>query len=306
MILSPLWLPVTLLAALFQSWRTALQQRLRGAMSVNAAGLVRYLYGAPTAAVLLGTELLAVGGGLPRPGWGFAGWALAGGLCQILGTNLLIMAFGYRNFVVGTAYSKTDAIQGAVLGAAVLGERLPALAWLGVVTGVVGTLTLSLAGRALRPLALLRATVQPAALCGLGAGLCFAATGVCVKLAASGLPTETGALRRALCVLLAMNLLQSLAQGGWMAWREPEQLRGAFAGWRTALPVGALSALGSACWFLGFMLAPLGLVRSVGQTEIVFTLLFGRFFLRESFTRAEVLGAVTVVLGVVLVVLAGP
>ena len=39
------------------------------------------------------------------------------GLAQVLGTSLLIMAFGHRNFAVGTAYAKTDAVPG---GAAVL------------------------------------------------------------------------------------------------------------------------------------------------------------------------------------------
>ena len=34
------------------------------------------------------------------------------------------MAFGYRNFAVGTAYSKTDAMQAAVVSAVVLGEVL--------------------------------------------------------------------------------------------------------------------------------------------------------------------------------------
>ncbi|UFN49319.1 DMT family transporter [Roseomonas sp. OT10] len=301
MILSPLWLPATLLAALFQAWRTALQQRLRGHMSVNAAGLVRYLYGAPTALLLLGINMAVLGGPLPRPEGRFWLWVLCGGLAQIAGTNLLIMAFGHRNFVVGTAYAKTDAVQGAVLGAVVLREALSPLAWIGVATSVAGTLVLSLAGKAPRAAELLRATVQPAALCGLGAGLGFAFSGVFIKLAAASLPPETEALRRALCVLLAMNVLQTLIQGGWMLWREPDQLRGAFTGWRNAAPIGALSALGSACWFLGFVLAPLGLVRSVGQVEILFTLMLGHFYLRERFTRAEVLGAVTVVLGVLLV-----
>ena len=54
MILSPLWLPVTVAAALFQCWRTALQQRLRGHLSVNAAAVVRYLYGVPVGAANVG------------------------------------------------------------------------------------------------------------------------------------------------------------------------------------------------------------------------------------------------------------
>ncbi|MFC7554115.1 hypothetical protein ACFQU7_20780 [Pseudoroseomonas wenyumeiae] len=50
----PLWIAATLSAALFQTWRTALQQRLRGQLSVNGAGVVRYLYGIPFGLILLG------------------------------------------------------------------------------------------------------------------------------------------------------------------------------------------------------------------------------------------------------------
>ncbi|MFC0408308.1 EamA family transporter [Roseomonas elaeocarpi] len=305
MITSPFWLPATLGAAAFQSWRTALQQRLRGSMSVNAAGLVRYLYGAPTAAVLLAILLLVEGRGVPLPeelGWFFV-WALLGGITQILGTNLLILSFGYRNFVVGTAYSKTDAMQGSVLGLLFLGEALRPLAWAGVAVSLVGVLVLSLTGKSTGLGGLLRAIGQPAALCGLGAGLGFAATGMFTKLTAATLPADTDALRRALTTLVAMNLLQSVMQGAWMLWREPAQLRAVFTGWRVALPVGVLSAMGSACWFTGFVLAPLGLVRAVGQVEILLTMTLGRFYLRESFTAAEVGGAVTVVAGVLLVLL---
>ncbi len=47
------WIPITLCAALFQTWRTALQQKLRHLLSINGAGFVRFLYGAPTALGLL-------------------------------------------------------------------------------------------------------------------------------------------------------------------------------------------------------------------------------------------------------------
>ena len=51
--MSVLWLPATVLAALLQAWRTAVQQRVRADLSLNAAGLVRYLYGLPVGIGLL-------------------------------------------------------------------------------------------------------------------------------------------------------------------------------------------------------------------------------------------------------------
>ena len=300
MILSPLWLPVTLAAALLQTWRTAMQQKLRGQLSVNAAAVVRYLYGVPVGALLLALYLGLAGGALPAPDARFVALAAAGGLGQILGTNLLIMAFGHRGFAVGTAYAKTEAVQGAILALVLLGERISWLAWVGIAVGVSGVLWLSLAGRAASWRELARATVQPAAVCGLAAGFFFALTSVLVKAANQSLPGDDPVLR-ALVTLVVANILQTCMQGGWLLAREPAQFRAVFATWRTSAQVGALSACGSACWFTSFALAPVALVRAVGQVEILFTLLFSRFYLRERPSRAEITGALTVVVGVVLV-----
>ena len=47
-----LWIPITVAAALGQTWRTAMQQKLRGLLSVNGAGFVRFVYGVPIAVPL--------------------------------------------------------------------------------------------------------------------------------------------------------------------------------------------------------------------------------------------------------------
>jgi drug/metabolite transporter (DMT)-like permease len=298
----PLWLAATLAAALFQTWRTALQQRLRGQLSVNAAGVVRYLYGVPVGLVIFGLYL-AVFGASPRPiSVGFLLWCAGAGILQILGTNLLIMAFGPRGFAVGTAYAKTEAVQGAVIALILLGEYLSALAWAGIGVCVAGTLYLSLAGRRLSVGEFLRATGQPAALYGLGAGFVFAFTAVCVKGANFALGGSDLVLN-ALQSLVVTNVMQTLMQGGYLLAREPKQVRGVFTTWRTSAQAGALSACGSACWFTGFALAPVAMVRAVGQVEILFTLAFSRWYLRESPTRTDIVGALAVVAGVVLVLI---
>ena len=296
----PLWIPITLVAALFQTWRTALQQRLRGQLSVGAAGLVRYLYAVPVGAALLAADLALTGARLPAPNGAFLLGCMGAGLAQIVGTSLLIMAFGYRNFAVGTAYSKTDSVQAALVAWLLLREALAPLAWLGIGVGLAGVLVLSLAGRTTETL--LRATLQPAALCGLGAGAAFALSGVGIKVATGALDGTTPVLA-ALCALVVTNTLQTVAQGGFMAWQQPAGLRAAFTTWRHSMWVGALSALGSACWFTGFALAPVALVRTVGQVEMVFTVLFSRFYLHEDLRRSDLAGLLLIVGGVLLVLL---
>jgi len=296
-----LWIPITLAAALFQTWRTALQQRLRGLLSVNAAGFVRYLYALPIGFVLLIGSYGATGTALPTPDTRFMLDCAAGGVLQIFGTSFLIMSFGFRNFAVGTAYSKTEAAQTAIVAWIILGEALTPTAIAGICVGVVGVLVLSLAGRGLHAGELLRATVQPAALCGLGAGLCFAFTAIFIKDANRALHGVHPILQ-AVFGLVVTNLMQTVMQGAWLAWREPDQLRAVFTTWRSSAWVGALSACGSACWFSAFALAPVALVRSLGQVEMIFTLTFSRFYLKEHIRRADVVGLLLIVVGVGLIV----
>jgi drug/metabolite transporter (DMT)-like permease len=298
----PSWIGFTVVAALFQCWRTAMQQKLRGELSVNAAGVVRYLYGVPVGLALLVGYGLATGASPPALSLWVVTLAAVAGFGQIIGTNLLIMAFGYRNFAVGTAYAKTEAVQAAIVATLLLGEHLSPLAWLGIAVGVGGVLYLSLAGRDTSPMEMLRGVIQPAALCGIGAGFCFGFTGVLIR-AGNGALDGDDKVFKALVLLVLTNALQTLMQGAWLAWREPASVRAVFVTWRSSAQVGALSAVGSACWFSAFALAPVALVRAVGQVEIIFTLAFSRFYLREKPKPSDILGTLVVVAGVVLVLL---
>lgn len=300
MITSPIWLPATLIGGVLQAWRTAVQRRVSQSLSVNAAGLVRYLYGLPFALALWAAyQFVVAPAALPDIGAMFLPLCAAAGLAQIVATNLLLMAFEQRNFIVGTAYSKTEAVQGALLSLVLLGERLSLLAWAGIVAGVIGVMILSTGGKRMAWSELLRALSQPAARYGIASGLFFALTAVAVRRSTAEIAT-VDPVRSALLALAVTITLQTLMQGGWLFWRERSQVRAVFSSWRVSGQVGLLSAIGSACWFTGFATAPVALVRIVGQVEMVFTLGFAHFYLRERLRASEVAGLALVVLGVAL------
>ncbi len=301
--MNPIWLPASLLGGLFQAWRTALQQRLRAELSVSGAGLVRYLYGLPFALAFAATWLAIQGMPIPNFGTAFAAFAIAGAITQMAGTILLIMAFGHRGFVVGTAFSKTEAVQAALVTALFLGERLPFLAWMGIVAGMAGVLTLALAGRGVSGREIWRALRQPAALCGLGAGSMFALAAIAVKLATAELD-EVDLIGSALVTLVVVMAIQTGLHLAWVIVRDRDTFHAVFRQWRTSSQVGLLSALGSACWYIGFAAAPAALVRIVGQVEVVFTIGFAHFYLREPVRWHEIAGLLLVVGGVVMALLA--
>jgi drug/metabolite transporter (DMT)-like permease len=279
------------LAGATQAWRTAIQRRVSHSLSLNAAGLVRYLYGLPFALILLGGYRLAFPGPLPSADPLFLLFCLGGGLAQIIATNLLILAFAHRNFVVGTAYSKTEAVQGAILSFLLMGERLHPLAWAGIGCGVMGVMLLSTGGKRMGPADFIKALGQPAALTGIASGFFFALTAVAIRRATQEVGGSDPILA-ALIVLAVTVTLQTLMQGGYLLAREPAEMRKLLSSWRVSGQVGLLSALGSACWFTGFATAPVAMVRIVGQ--------IGHFYLGERMSRSEVMGLVLVVGGVML------
>lgn len=301
--MNPIWLPASLFGGLFQAWRTALQQRLRSELSVSGAGLVRYLYGLPFAMLFAAIWLTLHGEPIPPLTPALIGLSAIGAITQMAGTILLIMAFGHRGFVVGTAFSKTEAIQAALVTALFLDERLPLLAWAGILAGVAGVLTLALAEKGINSRQFWQALRQPAALCGLGAGSMFAGAAVAIKLATAEL-ADLDLVGSALVTLVLVMAMQSALHLLWICARDRATLRAVARSWRSSGQVGLLSALGSACWYTGFAAAPAALVRIVGQVEVIFTIGFAHFYLRERVRLREAIGLLLVAAGVALALLA--
>ncbi|MDO7844026.1 DMT family transporter [Sphingomonas immobilis] len=296
----PLWLPAALIGGALQAWRTAVQRRVSRTLSVNAAGLVRYLYGLPFAvALMLGYQCAVAPAAFPQLGPWFVPFCIGGGLAQIVATNLLLMAFGERNFVVGTAYSKTEAVQSALLSVFLLGDHLSLATWIGIGFGVAGVMILSTGGKRLSPRDFLIALTQKAAVYGIASGFFFALTTIGIRAATQEVRTPDH-IRAALIVLAATVAVQTLMQGGYLALRERDQFARVFAEWRVAGQVGLMSSVASACWFTGFASAPVALVRIVGQVEVAFTMGFAHFYLGETTRRSEIAGLVLVAIGVVL------
>ena len=119
-----LWVPITIFAAFMQNLRSSLQKYLKGQLSTTGATFSRFAYATPLAVLYL--VCLVHIGGYKLPGVTAISivYGLTGGLCQIMATALLVYIFSFRNFAVGTTFSKTETIQTAVFGLVVLGETI--------------------------------------------------------------------------------------------------------------------------------------------------------------------------------------
>jgi drug/metabolite transporter (DMT)-like permease len=297
-----LWIPITVAAALLQCLRTAQQRRIVPLIGAGATNFVRYLYGAPLAILALIAYALIDPAPLPVPDLRFPLWCLVGGVCQIIATACLIKAFTLRNFAVGTTYSKTETVQTALMAVIVLGEPVGLSAWAGIAVSLIGVIMLSQGSVGARTL--LTAWTEPAALYGLAAGGLFGASGVAIRGASLSLGPHDP-LGRALMTLAAITALQTVIMTAWLAWRDPPALGASVRAWRQAGPVGGMSVVGSAGWFLAMTLQNVAYVRALGQVELLFTLVVSRYGFRERPSAREVAGISLVVGGVVVLLVGG-
>lgn len=279
-----------------------MQARVRAQLSVNAAALSRFAFGWPVACIILAVYMTMTGATLPELPAQYWWSAWAAGFCQMVATNLIIISFGKQSLVGGTAYMKTETLIVAILGWAVLQEQLGLLIILGIVVAFLGVVMVAQpAGKLGGRLAAdwVRGLKSPAALTGLAAALLFAFTAIFIKLSANAVETDSRSYA-GLIVLVAVLGFQLIMQGAWGLWREPAQVRAMFAHWRVTGQIGILAALASAGWFVAYAHAPVALVGIVGQTQILWTLGFGRFYLKEPLGRNELLGITLVTIGVVM------
>ena len=204
-----------------------------------------------------------------------------------------------RNFGVGVAYSKTDALQVALFATLLLHELPGAVTLLAMALATVGVVLLSLPhkGDAAAAAGGVRAWTGLAALYGLGSGAGFAFSAVGYRGAALALPDASPWLAGGWGVLWA-QAVQTLLLGGWLALRSPGSLRALATAWRVSVVAGAAGALASIGWFTAFALTSAANVRTLGMVEVVFSYLVSHRLLREKLTPAEHAGLALVLVGV--------
>ena len=297
-----LWIPVTIGAALAQTLRNAAQRHLTASLGTLGATLVRFLYGLPFAALWYVFVQGAGTASAPAPNPGFAGWVLLGAVCQIAATALLLRVMAERNFTLGVAYSKSEIVQRAVFGFAVLGDPVSAVTGLAIALGTLGVLMLSPTDpqRPVRAL-LVGWTTRPARL-GLASGAGFALAAVSYRgaaLALGSIPFLTAAAD----TLLAAQLLQTVLLGAWLLLRDAAVVTGVLRAWRVSLFAGFMGAVASVGWFTAMAIEPAAHVRTLGLIELLFSYMISRRVFQERLTRRELAGVALLALALVVVTL---
>ncbi len=294
-----LWIPIVVGAALAQTVRNAAQRSLVAEAGTLGATLSRFVYGLPFAAawVVLLHLLPATAAGVPPFHAGYFGWLMLGALGQLGATACLLAAMKERNFAIGVAYSKTDALQVALFGSFFLRELPGWITVVAILLATAGVVLLSWPAKAALP----RNWIGRAAWFGLGSGAGFAISAVGYRGAALQLPEASPWLVGAWGVLWA-QAAQSLLLGAWLAARAPDALRATTRAWRVGVLAGSMGALASVGWFTAFALTTAANVRTLGMVEVIFSYVVSHR-LREKFAPLDHLGLVLVGAGLLVLCL---
>lgn len=296
------WIPVTIAAATFQTFRFMLQKVLSAVtLSPGGATFARFAYSAPFILSGLAIYLYASGQSLPHLSGQFWGFALIGSVSQILATICVVSLFKQRNFAVGITFKKTEVIQTAIVGLVVLGDAISAWGWVAILLGLSAVLVLSKPPDATG--AWWSHLTNTASKLGLGAGVLFAFSAVSYRGASLQLG-DLAPVFRAAVTLASVVSLQTLLMVIWLAWREKGEITRVWQARRVAIWVGLTSLGGSFCWFWAFTLQNAAYVKALGQIELLLSLLASVLFFKEVITRREILGMGLLILSILVLLLA--
>jgi drug/metabolite transporter (DMT)-like permease len=296
MTIATLWIPFTVIAALGQVARNAMQRQLTGPLGTWGATNIRFLFGFPFSVVFFAVVMAATGDPLPWPTAAFWPWLLLGALCQIVATGLMLLAMNERSFVVTTAYIKTEAIQTAIFGFVFLGDHLTVLKVIAILIATVGVVITALRPGAEKGFADVKPTVL-----GLIAAAAFALSangfrGAIITI--SGVSFVTAATYTLVLGLFVQTLVLTV----YLLARAPGVLKAILGLWKPSVFAGFMGAFASQFWFLAFALTAAANVRTLALVEVLFAQAVAYYSFKQPLSAREIFGIALIVLGVALLI----
>jgi len=298
MSIASLWIPFTIVAALGQVARNAMQRSLTGPLGTWGATNIRFLFGFPFSLIFFAIVLVASGDPVPWPTAVFWPWLLLGAFSQIVGTGLMLLAMNDRSFVVTTAYLKTEAIQTAIFGFVFLGDHLTLPKIVAILIASAGVIIAALRPGGAKGFADLKPTVL-----GLGAAAAFALSAVGFRGAVLIVPGVSFVTAASFTLVFGL-FVQTLVLSIYLLARAPGVLRKILGLWRPSVLAGFMGAFASQFWFLAFALTAAANVRTLALVEVLFAQAVAYYSFKQPLSARELSGIVLIVVGVALLVAA--
>ena len=297
-----LWVIITILAAFSQNLRSTFQKKLQSDLSDIGATNVRFLFGLPFAIIyflFLHNSYEVTLTSIPNK---FILFALIGGVSQIIATFLLLKIFNYKNFAVGTTYSKTEPIQALFFSILILGETISYMGVIGIIIGIFGVIFISYKSNKLsydnKP------DSKTSIYLGLLSGALFGIAAVMFRGASLSLNLDNLLYSSGLTLLVAL-FIQTTLLGIYLLITDKNQILLSFDNFKDCTIVGFFGALASMCWFYAMSIQNVAYVRALGQIELVFTILMTLIYFKEKISFREIIGICFILIGIIVIILNG-
>lgn len=289
------WILFTIMAAFMQAWRNAFQKQLSTSVDAYGTTLARFLFSPLFAfsylAFLYVQKPVTAAVHFSDKFWFYI---IIAGVSQIFATALMVMLFQQKNYAIGVGLAKSEAILAAIVGVIFLQEHLTTWGWVGVLIGAVAVFLLS-KGRQHTELSMKTLMI------GLGSGLCFAITSLLVREASLEL-TMLPFLHRAAWVLCCLISFQCIIMLLYLGIFSRETLYRMWQRLGLVFKVSVCSFLASVGWFSAMSMQTVAIVKTLGQVEILFSLLISAFFFKEKLAKTDHLGLWLVIVAAIMVI----
>lgn len=286
------WILFTLGAVIMQTFRNALQSQLSAHVSTSGVTLARFLFAPPIALLYLFILHTFSKQAIPDFSQNFIGVILLASVLQIAATSLMVILFKQKNFAVGAGLAKSEALVAGVVGTIFFGSQLSLFGWLGIFIGAAAVFVLSGGGRKGE------LSVKTIAI-GLACGTCFALTSLYVREAAHMLNVPFP--HSAAWVLLWVLCIQTMILLAYIGIKDRSIFSALKAQSKMTLATSLTSCLGSICWFSAMALHHVAYVKTLGQIEVLFTILIAVFWLKNPVKKHEIIGLLLIAFAAILV-----
>lgn len=294
------WIFLTILAIFFQIIRNLEQKKLHKDLDIFTTSWSRFILPFPFA-------IIAVISTFQTYNFEFFHYILINALFQILGNIFLIKTIQTKNFSVGVAFSKTEIIQALILGFLLYNFRFNFNEILAIFLAFIGIILLAkLDFKNLKNF--IKSLKNIASLYGVLCGFCFGITSYNIQFASNYLISDGfNSIKASTLVLLYTIFFQNiffiiLKSFQKRLFCDVKKLF-LIENYRKFLITSLSSFVGSICWYGAYSIGNVIHVKTLGQLEIIASMLVSKLHFKEKNSIKENLGIIFIIIAILLIIL---
>lgn len=295
------WIFLTLCATVLQTFRNIEQKKLGQKLDSLSASWSRFILPFPLAILVVFLTVKNINNE-------FLFYCLICAIFQIFGNSLMVKTLQSKNFSVGIAFYKTEALQAVITGVLIFNQHVSLITILAIILATIGVIMISNLKFRHGKKEFFKSLNSPSTGFGLLSGFCFSITGFNLKFATTslgdqGLSQINSGLLTLMWVIFMQNLFYILVKFFQKRLKNDLIKIFNFENKSTFLKAGFFSFCGSVCWFCAYSFGEVILIKTLGQIELIFALLVSHFMLKEKNNILQVIGIFLIAIGIITTIL---